>query len=290
MPGADEMPVHTMAAGLTAHADDRSATRPGDPLPPPGAERAAADPFGTAALSKLGHELRSPLGAIIGLSRVLLLQLEAGTSDAATQVRQISMIQTSAARSLSTIEQVVDLAKIASGGVLPRFQLADCRGIVTDMAASLRAAAAERGIRLRADLPDHPVMVCTDPGILSRILGELVGNGLKFSDAAEIRVRLQAGPPHAAEEPAAIYVCDDGPGIPAHEQARIFGPFERGELATSRDDGAAGLGLHLARQQARLLGAELSLNSQEGAGSTFAITFAHPRARPGTTTGVDPGS
>jgi signal transduction histidine kinase len=129
-------------------------------------------------------------------------------------------------------------------------------------------------------------MVCTDPGILSRILGELVGNGLKFSDAAEIRVRLQAGPPHAAEEPAAIYVCDDGPGIPAHEQARIFGPFERGELATSRDDGAAGLGLHLARQQARLLGAELSLNSQEGAGSTF----AHPRARPGTTTGVDPGS
>ena len=67
MPGADEIPVHTMAAGLPAHAGGLSAARPGHPLPPAGAEPPAGDPFGTAALSKLGHELRSPLAAIIAV-------------------------------------------------------------------------------------------------------------------------------------------------------------------------------------------------------------------------------
>ena len=249
----------------------------------PGPPAAPADAFGAEVLSKLGHELRSPLAAIIGLTRILLMRLAAGQADAATQVRQLEMVQASAARSLATIEQVVDLARIESGRVCASPQLVDCRGVVAEVAAELRAAGAERGLHLSADVSQGPVVITTDPGILGRLLRELVGNALRFTDAGEVRIRL-----HAGDGPVVIDVSDDGPGIPLHEQARIFEPFERGARAAEGDDGAPGLGLGLARKQAGLLGAQLNVRSQAGSGSTFSITFADPHTEPGTGPGTDP--
>jgi signal transduction histidine kinase len=241
------------------------------------------DGFGADVLSKLGHELRSPLAAIIGLTRVLLIRINAGQADRATQVRQLEMIQASAVRSLSTIEQVVQLARMHSGRVRPALQFADCRDVVTRVAATLQSAAAGRGLRLSTDVPGHPVMIFSDPDILGQLLRELASNGLCYTDGREVRIRL-----HAGQEAVIIDVCDDGPGIAVPEQARIFEPFERGDLAS--DDGAPGLGLHLAREQAGLLGAQLTLASQAGSGSTFSITFTDSRARPAPGPGQDPGS
>jgi signal transduction histidine kinase len=116
-------------------------------------------------------------------------------------------------------------------------------------------------------------MLFSDPDILGQLLSELASNGLCYSDGSEVRIRL-----HPGEEPVIIDVCDDGPGIPGPEQARVFEPFERGDLAS--DDGAPGLGLHLARKQADLLGAQLSLDSQAGSGCVFSIKFADPQAHP----------
>jgi signal transduction histidine kinase len=262
----------------TAAGEQPSRALPGPPV-------TAGSPFGAGALSKLGHELRSPLTSIIGLTRVMLMRLNAGTVDTVTQVRQLEMVQAAAARSLVTIERVVDLAKIESGGVRPVPQLVDCGAIVADVAAELRAAAGERGLRLCIEVPDRPVVVSGDPDILAQLLRELVDNGLRFTDAGEVRIRL-----HPGDELVVIDVSDDGPGIPIDEQARIFGPFERGELGAGRDDGAAGLGLYLARKQADLLGARLSLSSQAGSGSTFSIAFPDRRARPEAGHGSDPGS
>ena len=165
----------------------------------------------------------------------MLVRLAAGQADAATQVRQLEMVQASAARSLATIEQVVDLVRMESGRVRASPQLVDCRGVVAEVTAELRAVGAERGLRLRADVPPGPVVITTDPGILGRLLRELVGNALRFADAGEVRIRL-----HTGDGPVVIDVSDDGPGIPLHEQARIFEPFERG--AAEGDDGAPGLG------------------------------------------------
>ena len=261
--------------------------QPGLPELPglPGLPGPAAGWFGAEVLSKLGHELRSPLAAIIGLTKVMLMRLAAGTADAATQARQLQLLQASAAASLATIERVVDLARIESGLACPLARLVDGRDIVTSVATHLQAAATERGLRLHTDVPDRPVLVSTDPEIAGRLLRELAGNALRFTDAGEVRIRLTAG-----AGPLVIDVSDDGPGIAAHEQARIFGPFERGELAAGSDDGAAGLGLCLARKQAELIGARLSLASQAGSGSTFSITFADTGAQPGTPVGTNPGS
>jgi signal transduction histidine kinase len=268
------MPVQDSAVAVMHQGD-----LPGLPELPglPGLPGPAAGSFGAEVLSKLGHELRSPLAAIIGLTKVMLMRLSAGTADAATQARQLKLLQASAAASLATIERVVDLARIESGLACPLPRLVDCRGIVTDVAAQLRTAAAERGLRLCVDVPDRPVMVSTDPDIAGRLLRELAGNALRFAGAGEVRIRLKAG-----AEPLVIDVSDDGPGIAAAEQARIFGPFERGERAADSDDGAAGLGLYLASKQAEQIGAQLSVASQAGSGSTFSVTFTDSSAQPGT--------
>jgi signal transduction histidine kinase len=157
--------------------------------------------------------------------------------------------------------------------------------VVAEVTAELRAAGAERGLRLCADLPPDPVVITTDPGILGQLLRELVGNAVRFADAGEVRIRL-----HGGDGPVVIDVSDDGPGIAEHEQSRLFEPFERGASAAESDDGAPGLGLGLARKQAGLLGAQLSVCSQAGAGSTFSITFADPHFPPGTGPGPDPRS
>jgi signal transduction histidine kinase len=251
---------------------------------PPNSPGAAGDALGVSVLSKLGHELRSPLTGIIGLAQVLLMRLEAGTLDPATQARQLGMIQASAARALATIEKVTDLAKIESGQAGAARQAVDCRDVVARAASKLGDSAAGRGLRLRTEVPDRPATVTSDPEVIGRLLCELVENGLKFTDAGEVRIRLHASGPQVV-----IEVSDDGPGIPLDEQARIFEPFERGELAAECDDGA-GLGLYLARRQADLLGARLSVASRAGSGSTFSLIFAGPGAVSGTGSGADPRS
>ncbi len=245
----------------------------------------SADPFGAKMWSKLSHELRSPLAGIIGLTRILLIRLDAGQADAATQVRQLELVQASAARSLATIEQVVDLARLGSGQIVPVPALVDCPAVIAKVAAKLQAIAAERGLRLCLDVPRRPVTVTSDPDMLGKLLDELVANGLRFTDGGEVRIRLQA-----SDGAVVIEVSDDGPGIPPDEQARIFEPFERGANAAERDDSAPGLGLHLAARQAALLGAQLSLRSKTGSGSTFSVTFADPHPRPGAVPVPNPRS
>src|ERR1700689_5441080 len=157
---------------------------------PPNSPGAAGDALGVSVLSKLGHELRSPLPGIIGLAQVLLMRLEAGTLDPATQARQLGMIQASAARGLAASEKGPDLAKIESGQAGAARQAVDCRDVVARAASKLGDSAAGRGLRLRTEVPDRPATVTSDPEVIGRLLCELVENGLKFTDAGEVRIRL----------------------------------------------------------------------------------------------------
>lgn len=229
---------------------------------------------GKAVLSKVGHELRSPLAGIIGLTRILLVKLDAGPVDPGTLTRQLRLIQSSAQQSLAVIEHVVEIAKVDGGETRCAPRPVDVRAAVTDATAPFRASAEAAGVPLRVETPDRDTVVSTDPDLLVRLLRELVGNAVTFADRGEIRVRLTAEP----TRPVTIEVADDGPGIPADELERIFAPFVRGALAARRDDGGAGLGLYLARGLADLLGARLEVRSPVGSGATFTVTLPAPPA------------
>jgi len=213
-----------------------------------------------SALSKMGHELRSPLNGIIGLTRIMQMKHAAGSVDAAQQLRQLDMVQTSAQRLLATIERLTDIAKIESGGLQPRWEPVDCGALVAE----------ETHPGLVLDAPDRPVVVTSDPKILKKLLHELVDNAVKFTRSASGAVRVRVHP--AADDGAAlISVEDDGPGVPDSERARIFEAFERGENAPDYSDGS-GLGLYLAVRLAGLLGAQLDVHSGPGGGSSFTVS------------------
>jgi signal transduction histidine kinase len=202
------------------------------------------------------------LTGIVGLSRVLLTRIERGSVDPAQQIRQLEMIQNCAARSLQTVERVVDLARIDAGRLRCDPRAVDCAAVAADAITVLLSAADARGLRLRAETPG-PVLVETDPVLLGKVLHELLDNAVRHADPGDVVVSVRT-------DPVRIEVRDAGPGVPSADRERIFGAFERGDRAAERDDGGCGLGLYLARRLADLLGARLAVRGEP---TTFSVTF-----------------
>jgi two-component system, sensor histidine kinase and response regulator len=145
---------------------------------------------------------------------------------------------------------------------------------VTQEAIELFAeAAANKGLELAIDLaPDVPGAVIGDPGRLRQVLINLVANAIKFTDTGEVivRVRRQAtGGPGVAIQ---FEVADTGIGLSAEEQARVFSTYSQVDSSTTRRHGGAGLGLAIARMLTQLMGGDIGVESEKGAGSRFWFT------------------
>lgn len=237
---------------MTGSADESA---PGPPLPElPG-----------ALLSKLGHELRSPLNGVIGLTRIMLRRLAAGTPDPDAETRHLTLVLASAAQMLRTVDQVVGLARLQSGATACVPAVFDCRETVAEAVLQQQPTAAARGLHLLAEVPDTPVLLVSDARLLQPLLHELVDNAVKYADGGDVHVRIGNG----HDDAVTIEVANDGPAIPADERSRIFEPFERGAAGTAYDDSAAGLGL--SRELAERLDATLSLRADPGPRTTFAV-------------------
>jgi signal transduction histidine kinase len=229
----------------------------------PGADAPAGPLPGAQLVSRLGHDLRGPLGGILGVTRLLLAALAAGPVDPGLLVHRLELVRTSGERLLRTVDRLIEVAGIEAAAPRPRVPL-DCRPV----AAALLPTDETGRPRLVAELPDRPVLVLGDEDLLGRLLRELLDNA---RTAAEGEVRLRVHPPAAGL--VRIEVADDGAGLPAAELARVLRPYERGT-----EDGA-GLGLYLVRLLADRLGAELGVRSEAGRGTT--VTLEIPAAPPG---------
>jgi PAS domain S-box-containing protein len=219
-------------------------------------------------LANMSHELRTPLNAVIGFTGTLLMRLPGSIN--AEQERHLQTVQRSARHLLTIINDLLDLTKIESGRVKISVQPVDCAALAADAARTASAAAAEKGLDLTLDTPTLPVVASADRRVLTQIVTHLLNNAIKFTPDGWVRVAVQTTD---GDRPIQILVSDSGPGIPATEQDRLFRAFEQGGLPGRSGADGMGLGLYLSRRLAELVGADLTLLSKPGLGSTFTLSL-----------------
>lgn len=213
-------------------------------------------------LSNVSHELRTPLTSIIAFVETL----ESGAKeDPESCQRFLSIIRKNALRMHTLIDDILDLTAIESGNVELRAAPVNLHELVDDVCASLPNQASAGNVTLRNDVPPR-TLVYADARRLEQMLTNLVDNGIKFSrENGTVSISYRSG---ARDE---ILVQDNGDGIPAQHLERLFERFYRVDRARSRELGGTGLGLAIVKHLALLHGAEVTVDSQLGKGSTFTI-------------------
>ena len=221
-------------------------------------------------LASMSHELRTPLNAIIGFTGTLLMKLAGPlTGD---QDSQLQTIRGSAKHLLSLINDLLDLAKIESGKVVLDFETVSCQDVAKEVAATLRPLAEAKGLAFEVSVPENNLVVSTDRRALNQILINLINNAIKFTEKGFIRLELRRIGDRG--QPAIEFsVTDSGPGIRKEDQERLFQAFEQLHSGTRGRLEGSGLGLHLSKRLATLLGAELVFRSEYGCGSRFTLTL-----------------
>jgi K+-sensing histidine kinase KdpD len=221
----------------------------------------------------LNHELRTPLNTINGMSKKL-----AETKLDSIQAHALKQITEAARRLIHLMEEVLLLAGLdteeKTNIQTTPFRLS---ALLTSIVAEFAPKARERGIELCCSWDeDLPPRFNGDSDKIDLILRQLVGNAIKFSRDAEVRVTLKnvAAPPdseHRKTDPCTLRfaVTDHGIGIATEQHELIFEPFYQCDTSRAREYEGAGLGLSVARKLAAILGSEIKLESEVGAGSTF---------------------
>jgi signal transduction histidine kinase len=220
-------------------------------------------------LATMSHELRTPLNSIIGFSEVL------ATNDALSdkQRRYAQNILNSGKMLLGMINDILDLAKIESGKMEVRVEDFSIRDVCEGLAALARPVAEGKEIDLRCRLDEAIPLLRQDPGKLRQIVFNLLSNAIKFTPEGG-RVTLTARP---EGRHVIISVEDTGIGIAEEDRERIFEKFRQAGIAgaadgvLTREHQGTGLGLSIVRELAKLLGGDVTLDSELGRGSTFTV-------------------
>jgi protein-histidine pros-kinase len=219
-------------------------------------------------LANMSHELRTPLNAIIGFAGTLLMRLPGPlTGD---QEHQISTIRSSGRHLLSLINDLLDLAKIESGGVELERQAVLCGAVLSEVVATLRPLAEAKGLVCELSVPPHEITAETDRRALRQILLNLGNNAIKFTASGSVRFVMTES---ALDRPTVtIEVIDTGVGISADDQQQLFKAFSRVGEMPHRNEGT-GLGLHLSQRFATELGGGITCTSVPSQGSTFRLSL-----------------
>ena len=226
---------------------------------------AAASEAKSRFLANVSHELRAPVTAVIGLTR--LLSDPSSEPLGTEQRRQVELISGSAADLLSLVNDLLDLAKAEAGRIEPEWSEVDLRAVFGQLRGTLRPLATRPEVDF---VVVDPVVATlrTDEVLFTRVLRNLLTNAIKFT--AEGEVRLAARP---AGEDVEFTVSDTGAGIPPELHERVFEEFYQVPGSRPVSGRGTGLGLPYARRLAGILGGGLRVESEPGRGSTFTLSL-----------------
>ncbi len=223
--------------------------------------------FQRVLLENMSHELRTPMQGILGFARLLASgSREPGPREMAGN------ILASGRRLMATLDSILLLSELEAGTLAPRLPVQPVDELVESTARSFAGDAEAKGLSYSVVCSVRTVYAALDADLFRRALGYLIENGIKFTPAGSIRIEVKSALTEGSES-VAISVTDTGIGIAHHHQGVIFEAFRQASAGMTRDYEGAGLGLTLAGRIVKALGGVLTVESDEGKGSSFTMVF-----------------
>lgn len=242
--------------------DDRQAREQSD------AAIASRDAF----LARMSHDLRSPLGVVLGAAQLL------ASGDASDEQREsLEAIFNAGQLLMQLIDDVLDYSKLRAGRFVLAPRVVDLWALLDEAAGTLRSAASAKGLGFEHSIhPELPRWVRVDPARLRQLIMNVGSNAVKYTDSGAVRVRAEPGALQGGAA-LALRVEDTGSGIGKDTLPGLFDAYAQGPGHETR---GTGLGLAITRELCDMMGGTVSVESTLGVGSTFAFSVRIEPARP----------
>jgi len=226
-------------------------------------------------LANMSHEIRTPLNGIIGM-----LQLLETTATDPDQRQYCTLAIQSSERLTRLLSDILDLSRVEAGKLLIRHEPFSLRKALEDSLELFIPASAQAGVELELHVNQSlPEQCLGDAARLQQIVGNLIGNALKFTRTGSIRVEAYPLPGRHPDELRVYFsVADTGCGIPEEAMAELFKPFSQVSQGYTKSHQGAGLGLSICRHLVTLMGGTMAVESEVGDGTTFSFCVALQRA------------
>jgi signal transduction histidine kinase/CheY-like chemotaxis protein len=226
--------------------------------------------------ANISHELRTPLNSVTGLTR-LLAEPDSGLGT--EQLYQVGLIRNATGTLLTLVNDLLDVAKAESGRLVLDPAEVSLPALLATLRGLTRPMTEGKPVDVVVSADGAPATLLTDETALTAILRNLLSNAIKYTDDGEVRLSVRTAP-----DSVEITVSDTGTGIPAGQLERVFEEFYQ---VPGVRRGGTGLGLPYARRLAQLLGGELTLASEPGAGTTVVLRLPHGLPSVGTVVVAD---
>jgi PAS domain S-box-containing protein len=229
--------------------------------------RAAAEAANQAKsdfLAIMSHELRTPLTAVVGYTELLADEVVGPVND--TQRDHLGRVRSSSEHLLMLIEDILSYARIEAGRELVRIEDFGLAALLEQAAVIIRPLAEKKALDFTVSGQHARGVMRSDPQKVRQIIINLLANAVKFTQQGGVRLAARV-----VGDRVVFEVSDTGPGIAAEHLHRVFDAFWQVDQRMTRKAGGTGLGLSVARQLARLLGGDVTVESRVGAGSVFTV-------------------
>jgi GAF domain-containing protein/CheY-like chemotaxis protein len=219
-------------------------------------------------LANMSHELRTPLNAVIGVTEMLLEDARDLKRD--DEIEPLDRVLRAARHLLALINDILDLSKIEAGKMELHLESFSLAPLIVDVVKTIEPLAAKNGNRLVVDCLPETGTIHADQTRFRQALLNLASNANKFTEKGTVTIAARHEPIDGREW-VTVAVTDTGIGMNTEQMERLFQEFSQADSSTTRKYGGTGLGLAISRHFCRMMGGDITVDSQPGEGSTFTI-------------------